>query len=97
MEECELRDPGPKVWHDDTDSNQPTAGERTEHDPAVVDVVLELMHLGLDGVFAVTLHVPGRRAPVAAPRDELSAMLVIEDVDAFATVDFDDARSEGAV
>jgi hypothetical protein len=55
VEECELGDPGPKVWHDDTDANQPCAGERTERDPAGVDVVLERVHLGLDGVFAVTV------------------------------------------
>jgi len=87
-----LRDPGPKVWHDDTDSNQPPAGERTERDPAVVDVVLELVHLGLDGVFAVIVRVPGPRAPAAVPRDELSAMLVVQHVDAFPTVDLDEAR-----
>ena len=92
MEVCQLRDPGPKVWHDDTDSNQPCAGERTERDPAVVDVVLERVHLGLDRVFAVTVRVPGRRAPVAVPRDELSAMLLVEHADAFRAVDLDDAR-----
>jgi hypothetical protein len=42
VEECQLRDPGPKVWHDDTDANEPPAGERAERDPAGVDVVLEL-------------------------------------------------------
>ena len=51
VEECQLGDPGPKVWHDDTDSNQPPAEERTERERAIVDVVLELEHLGLDGVF----------------------------------------------
>jgi hypothetical protein len=51
VEECQLGDPGPKVWHDDTDSNQPPAEERTERERAIVDVVLELGHLGLDGVF----------------------------------------------
>ena len=86
VEECQLRDPGPKVWHDDTDANQPSAGERTERDPAGVDVVLERVHLGLDGVFAVTVRVPGRRAPVAVPRDEFGAVLVVEHVDAFPTV-----------
>src|SRR4051812_39780678 len=75
-----------------TDSNQPPAGERTERDPAVVDVVLERVHLGLDGVFAVTVRVLGQRAPVAVPRHELSAMLVVEHVDAFPTVDLVDAR-----
>jgi hypothetical protein len=40
--------------------------------------VLELGHLGLDGVFPVTFGVPGRRSPAAVPRDELSAMLVVE-------------------
>ena len=92
VEECQLRDPGPKVWHDDTDANQLSAGERTERDPAVVDVVLERVRLGLDGVFAVTVRVPGRRAPVAVPRDEFGAVLVVEHVDAFATVDLGDAR-----
>jgi FAD binding domain-containing protein len=32
-EECQLRDAGPKVWHHDTDSNQPPAGERTSATP----------------------------------------------------------------
>ena len=91
MEECQLRDPGPKVWHDDTDANQPLAGERTERDPAGVDVVLERLHLALDGVFAVTVRVPGRRAPVAVSRDELGAVLVVAHVDAFPTVDLADA------
>jgi hypothetical protein len=95
VEECQLRDPRPKVWHDDSDSNQSPAGEGTERDPAVVDVALELVHPGLDGVFAVTVRVPGRRAPVAVPRDELSAMLLIEHVDAFPSVDLHDARQLG--
>ena len=95
VEECQLRDPGPKVWHDDNDANQPSAGERTERDPAVIDVVLERLHLGLDGVFAVTVRVPGRRAPVAMPRNELRAMLLVEHVDAFPTVDLADARQLG--
>ena len=82
---------GPKVWHDDTDANQPSAGERTERDPAGVDVVLERVQLGLDGVFAVTVRIPGRRAPVAVPRDEFGAVLVVEHVDAFPTVDLADA------
>ena len=73
------------------------AGERTERDPAGVDVVLERVHLGLDGVFAVTVRVPGRRAPVAVPRDELGAVLVVEHVDAFPTVDLGDARQLGPV
>jgi hypothetical protein len=83
------------VWHDDTDANQPSAGERTERDPAVVDVVLERVHLSRDGVFAVTLRIPARRAPVAVPRDELAAVLVVEHVDALATVDLADARQLG--
>src|SRR5262252_9634299 len=95
MEVCQLRDPGPKVWHDDTDANQPRAGERTERDPAMVDVVLGRAHPRLDGVFAVTVRVPGRRAPVAVPRHELCAMLVVEHVDAFPAVDLDDARQLG--
>ena len=53
------------------------------------------MYLGLDRVFAVTVRVPGRRAPVAVPRDELSAMLVVEHVDAFATVALGDAPQLG--
>ena len=95
VEECELRDPGPKVRQDDTDTNQPSAGERTERDPAGVEVVLERVHLGLHGVFAVTVRVPGRRAPVAVPRDEFGAVLVVEHVDAFPTVDLDDVRQIG--
>ena len=38
---------------------------------------------------------PIRCAPVATPRNELSAMLVIEHVDAFPPVDLDDARQFG--
>ena len=83
------------MWHDDTDASQPFAGECTERDPARVDVVLEHVHLGLDGVFAVTVRVPGRRAPVAVPRDELGAVLVVQHVDAFPTVDLRDARQLG--
>jgi hypothetical protein len=92
VKECRLRDPGPKVWHDDTDANQPPTGERTERDPAIVDVALERAHLGLDRVFAVTVRVPGRGAPVAVPRDELRSMLLVEHVDVFPTVDLEDAR-----
>jgi len=95
VEECQLRDPEPKPRHDHTNSNEAPAGERTERDPAIVDIVLERAHPGLDGVFAVTVRVPGRRAPVAVPRDELSATLVVEHVDAFPTVDLDDARQFG--
>jgi hypothetical protein len=80
------------MWHHDSDANQLSADEGTERDPALVDVILERVHLGRDGVFAVTVRVPGRRAPVAVPRDELSALLVVEHVDALATVDLDDAR-----
>ena len=54
--------------------------------------MLERVHLVLDGVFAVTVRVPGRRAPVAMPRDELGAVLVVEHVDAFPTVDLDHER-----
>ena len=91
MEVCQLRDRGPKVWHDDTDAHQAVVGERTESDAARVDVVLERVHLGLDRVLAVTVRVPGRRVPVAVPRDELGAVLVVEHVDAFPAVDLADA------
>ena len=47
VEDRQLRDPGPQVWHDDTEADQPSAGERTERDPASVDVVLERVHAGL--------------------------------------------------
>ena len=92
MEERQLRGPGPEVRHDDTDADQPSAGERTDRDPAGVDVVLERVHLGLDGVLAVTLRVPRRGAPIAAPLDELGAVLVVEHVDALPTVDLGDAH-----
>lgn len=65
--------PGPEMWHDDTNANQTSAGERIEGDPAVVDVLLVRVQLGLDGVFAVTVQVPPRRAPVVPPRYQLSA------------------------
>ncbi len=97
VEECQLRDPGPKVWHDDTDANQPSARDRTDRDPARVDVVLQRVLLGRDGVFAVATRIPGRRVPAAVPRDELGAVLVVEHVDAFPTVDLDDARQLGPV
>ena len=84
------------MWHDDSDADQPSAGERTERDPAGVDVVLERAHLGLDGVFAVTVRVPRRRAPVAVPRDEFGAALVVEHVDAFPTVYLGHARHLGS-
>ena len=73
----------------------PSAGQRTERDAAGVDVVLDRAHVGLDGVFALTHRVPARRAEFAMPRDELSAMLVVEHADAFPTVDLDDARQLG--
>jgi len=95
VEPCQLRDPGPEVWHDDSDANQPSAVERTESDPALVDVILERLHLGFDGMFAVTVRVPGRRAEVAVPRHELCAVLLVEHVDAFPTVDLGDARQLG--
>ena len=82
------------MWHDDTDANQPFAGERTERDPAGVDVVLQHVDLGLDGVFAVTVRVPGRRVPVAVPRDELGAVLDVLHVDAFPTVDLADTATQ---
>lgn len=75
---------GANAWHHHTDANQPSAGEGTERDPPDVDVVLERVHLTLDGVFAVTLRVPARRAQIAVPRDELRAALVVEHIDAFA-------------
>ncbi len=81
------------MWHDDTYANQLVANERTERDPAGVDVVLEHVDLGLDGVLAVTVRVPGQRAPVAVPRDELGAVLDVLHVDAFATVDVRDAAT----
>ena len=96
VQECQLCDAGPKMRHDDSDAYQPSAGDRTECDPTGVDVVLERMHLALDGVFAVTLRVPSRRAPVAAPCDELGAVLVVEHVDAFPAVDLDDAKAPSA-
>ena len=95
VKECQLRDPGPKVWHDDSDADQPPACERTDRDPSAVDVALERQPHGLDGVFAATVRVPRRRAPVAAPRDELGAALVVQHVDAFRTVDLGDARQLG--
>src|SRR5262245_10705919 len=95
MEECQLRDPGPDVGHDDTDADHPSAGERPERDPLAVDVVLEGAQLSRDGVFAVTLGVPGRRGPVAGPGDELAAVLVVEHVDALRTIDLADARQLG--
>ena len=92
VEVRQLRDRGPKVWHDDTDANQSLAGERTERDPAGVDVVLQHVDLGLDRVLAETVRVPGQRAPVAVTRDELGAVLDVLHVDAFPTVDLRDSR-----
>ena len=85
------------MWHDGADANQLVAGERTERDPAGVDIVLEHVDLGLDGVLAVTVRVPGQRVPVAVPRDELGAVLDVLHVDEFPTVDLADARQLGPV
>jgi hypothetical protein len=87
MEEGQLRDPGPKVGHNDAYANQTSAGERTERDPTGIHVVLDRVHLSIDGVFATTVRVPGRRGPVAESRYELGAVLVVEHVDVFFTVD----------
>jgi hypothetical protein len=97
VEVCQLRDHGPEVRHDDTDANHPSAGERTERDPAGVDVVLERAHLSLDGVLTVTVRIPRRRAPVAVPSDESRAVLVVAHVDALPALDLDDARQLGPV
>ena len=96
-EVCQLRDPAPKVGHDGADADQLLTDERTERDPAGVDVVLEHVDLGLDGVLAVTIRVPGQRAPAAVPRDELGAVLHVLHVDVFPTVDLGDARQLGPV
>ena len=48
-----------------------------------------------NGEITAAVRVQGRRAPVAVPRDELSAVLIVEHVDTFPTVDLDDARQLG--
>jgi hypothetical protein len=97
MEEGQLRDSGPKVGQDDADANQTSAGERTERDPTGIDLVLDRVHLGIDGVFAMTVRVPGGRGPVAVSRYELGAVLVVEHVDVFCTVDLAEARQIGPI
>jgi len=97
MEEGQLRDPGPKVGHDDAYADQTSAGERTERDTTGLDVVCDRVHLGTNGVFAVTVRIPGRRGPGAVSRYELSAVLVVEHVDVFCTVDLAEARQIGPI
>jgi hypothetical protein len=48
--------------------------------------------LRVDGVFAVSVRIPGGRAPTPSPGNELGAMLLEEDFDALGAVDLADAR-----
>jgi hypothetical protein len=96
VEVGELRGPRSNVGHDDTDADEPSAGERAERDPAGVDVVLEGLHLARDRVLAPTVRVPGCGAPVAVARYELGAALLVEHVDALPAVDLGDARQLGS-
>jgi hypothetical protein len=97
MEEGQLSDPGPNVGHDDAYANQTSAGERTKRDPTGLEVVLDRVHLRTDGVFTITAGIPRRRGPVAVSRYELGAVLVIEHVDVFGTVDLAEARQIGPI
>ena len=96
VEECELRGRWSQVRHHHADADQPFTGERAERDPSRVDVVLEGVHLGRNGVLAVTVRIPRRRVPLTAPREQIGAVLVVEHVDAFRAVDRDDERQLGA-
>jgi hypothetical protein len=91
VEERQLCDPGPEVRHDDTYADHAAVSERTERNPAAVEVVLNLPHLGLDGVLALTVRIPGRRTPLAVACDEPRALLVVEHFDSFRAVDLADA------
>jgi hypothetical protein len=88
----ELPDRGPQMRHDDADPDQPPVDERTERDPTRVDVALEFVPLCLDGMFAVPIWIPGRRAPVPGPLHQLRPTLLIKEIDVLSPIDLTDAR-----
>ena len=92
MKKPELRDRGPQMRHDDADPDQPSVHEGAERDPTRVYVVLEFVPLCFDRVFAVPIWVPGRRAPVPGPLQQLRPTLFVEEIDVLTPIDLADAR-----
>ncbi len=77
--------------HDDADSDQPSFRKGAQRDPARLDTVLECVPLGLIGMFAVAVRIPGRGAPVPTPLHQLPPPLLVDEVDAFGPIDLTDA------
>ena len=92
VQERELRDRGPQMRHDDADPDQPSVHEGAERHPTRVDVVLEFVPLCFDGVFAVPVCVPGRRAPGPGPLHQLRPTLFVEEIDVLSPIDLADER-----
>jgi hypothetical protein len=88
----ELGDPRADVRHHHADPDQASLRERAEGDAAFVRIVGERLPLRFDGVLTHSVRIPGRRAPVPRPRNELGATLLEDQVDLLAAVDLADAR-----
>src|SRR6476660_4386631 len=78
--------------HDDADPDQPSIHKGAERHPTRVDVALEFVPLCFDGVLAVTVCVPGRRAPVSGPFHQLRPTLFVAEIDVLSPIDLADER-----
>ena len=91
VEKGELCDLWTQMRHDDPDPGQPLIREGADCDPAGLDVLVGFAHLGVDGVFALAVGVPGGRVPVTVPFDEPHALLLVHHLDSLLPVDLRDA------
>jgi hypothetical protein len=78
--------------HDDADPDEPSIHKGAERHPTRVDVALEFVPLCFDGVLAVTVCVPGRRAPISGPLHQLCPTLFVEAIDVLSPIDLADER-----
>ena len=90
VQERQLRDSGPPVRHDDTDTGQTPVDQRGDRDPADVEVAAQRALLGLDGVLPVPVALPGTGVPTSRTFDETLTVLDVENVDVFRPVDLGD-------
>jgi hypothetical protein len=90
VEESELRDSRPDVRPDNPDPHELPIRERSQCNSTCSEMALALGALVSDRVLALPFGEPGRRAEIAEPPLELVALLYVQSVDAFGSIDLTD-------
>ena len=90
VEEGELRDSQPDVRPDNPDPHELPIRKRSQCDSTCGEMALALGALVSDRVLALPFREPRRRAEIAEPPIEPVAMLHVQGVDAFGSIDLAD-------